>query len=76
MTQNYQDILLSTVRKENIPVTIYLTNGFQIRGTVRAFDAYVIILDVDGKQQMIYKHAISTVAPLNSVQLSSTGVES
>ena len=67
MTHNYQDMLLAIVRKEAVPVTIFLTNGFQIRGKVCAFDSYVIIVEVDGKQQMVYKHAISTVAPLRSV---------
>jgi len=67
MSHNYQDMLLAIVRKEGVPVTIFLTNGFQIRGKVSAFDAYVIIVEVDGKQQMVYKHAISTVAPLRAV---------
>ena len=76
MVQNYQEILLSTVRKENIPVTIYLTSGFQIRGSIRAFDNYVIIVETDGKQQMLYKHAISTVVPLKAVQSFNGEVES
>lgn len=67
MAQNYQDALLGAVRKENVPVTVFLTNGFQIRGLIKAFDPYVIIVETDGKQQMIYKHAISTVAPLKAV---------
>ena len=67
MASNYQDTFLSTVRKENIPLTIYLTSGFQIRCTVRAFDNFVIIVEVEGKQQMIYKHAISTLAPIRDV---------
>ncbi|MCL2189472.1 MAG: RNA chaperone Hfq [Defluviitaleaceae bacterium] len=67
MSQNYQDMLLSAVRKENVPVTIFLTNGFQIRGQIKAFDNYVIIVEADGKQQMVYKHAVSTVAPLKAV---------
>ena len=75
MTPNYQDVLLSKIRKENIPVTVYLTNGFQLRGTVRAFDNYVLILDVDGKQQMVYKHAISTIAPFKGVPLQSRSTE-
>jgi host factor-I protein len=67
MTKNYQDAILSVVRRENIPVTIYLTSGFQIRGYIRAFDNYVIVIDSDGKQQMVYKHAVSTVAPARPV---------
>lgn len=65
--QNFQDALLSAVRKDNVPVTIFLTNGFQIRGLIKAHDAYVIIIEADGKQQMVYKHAISTIIPLRSV---------
>jgi len=64
---NYQDMMLAIVRKEAVPVTIFLTNGFQIRGKVCAFDSYILIVEVDGKQQMVYKHAISTVAPMRSV---------
>ena len=67
MVQSYQDLMLAAVRKEDVPVTIYLTSGFQIRGNIRAFDNYVIIVESDGKQQMLYKHAVSTVVPLKSV---------
>ncbi|MCL1844110.1 MAG: RNA chaperone Hfq [Defluviitaleaceae bacterium] len=70
---NYQDQLLSGVRKENMPVTIYLTSGFQIRGHIRNFDAYVVIVESDGKQQMVYKHAISTIVPLKSVAILGEG---
>jgi len=66
LVQNYQELLLSAVRKENIPVTIYLMSGFQIRGNIRAFDNYVVIIESDGKQQMLYKHAISTIVPLKT----------
>jgi host factor-I protein len=66
-TVNYQDQLLSAVRKENMPVTIYLTNGFQIRAQIRNFDPYVVIVESDGKQQMVYKHAISTIVPLKAI---------
>ena len=71
MAQNYQDTILSAVRRENIPVTVYLTSGFQIRGSIRAFDNYVIIVESEGKQQMVYKHAVSTVAPMKSVSIQS-----
>ena len=66
MTVNYQDNFLNTIRKENIPITIFLTSGFQIRCSLRAFDTYVLIVEVDGKQQMIFKHAVSTIAPLKA----------
>ncbi|HEX3031332.1 MAG TPA: RNA chaperone Hfq [Bacillota bacterium] len=64
---NLQDAFLNQVRKENIPVTIYLVNGFQLKGMVKGFDNFTVILELEGKQQMVYKHAISTVAPLRAV---------
>ena len=64
MGKSYQDMVLNQVRRENMSVTIYLTNGFQIRGIVRGFDNYVILVESEGKLQMIYKHAVSTVVPL------------
>jgi host factor-I protein len=60
---NLQDIFLNGARKNRIPVTIYLTNGFQIKGTVKGFDSFTVVLDCEGKQMMIYKHAISTINP-------------
>lgn len=60
---NLQDVFLNRARKENISITIYLINGYQLKGIVKGFDNYTIILDSDGKQQMIYKHAISTIVP-------------
>lgn len=66
---NIQDLYLNQLRKENIPVTVFLTNGFQIRGLVRAFDNFTIILETEGQQQMIYKHAISTFKPQRNIQL-------
>ena len=58
-----QDNILNAVRKRNISVTIYLTNGFQLKGKVIGFDNFTIILESDGKNQLIYKHAISTIVP-------------
>ncbi len=66
---NIQDHFLNQLRKDNVPVTVYLTNGFQIRGLVRAFDNFTIILDSEGRQQMIYKHAISTFTPQRNINL-------
>ncbi|HCW03141.1 MAG TPA: RNA chaperone Hfq [Clostridium sp.] len=60
---NLQDIFLNGARKNRILVTIYLTNGFQLKGYVKGFDNFTVILDSDGKQMMIYKHAISTITP-------------
>jgi len=64
-----QDVFLNQLRKERIPVTIHLTNGFQIRGIIKGFDNFVILLESDGKQMMIYKHAVSTVTPARTVNL-------
>jgi RNA chaperone Hfq len=66
-TNNLQDIFLNGARKNKIPVTIYLTNGFQLRGAVKGFDSFTVVLDCDGKQMMIYKHAISTITPLKTI---------
>lgn len=66
---NLQDVFLNQARKEKIPVTIYITNGFQFKGLVRGFDNYTVILDTDGKQNLIYKHAISTITPLRAVSI-------
>lgn len=60
---NLQDAILKEVRRDRVPVTLFLMNGFQLRGIVTGFDSFVVVLVTDGKQQMIYKHAISTLAP-------------
>ena len=65
---NLQDAVLSEVRREKVPVTLFLMNGFQLRGTITGFDSFVVVLVSDGKQQMIYKHAISTLAPIRPVK--------
>lgn len=65
---NLQDAILNEVRREKIPVTLFLMNGFQLRGVITGFDSFVVVLVTDGKQQMIYKHAISTLAPIRSLQ--------
>lgn len=66
-TLNLQDIFLNQVRRDSTSITIFLISGYQIKGLVKGFDSYTIILDSDGKQQMIYKHAISTIIPSKSV---------
>ena len=68
-TNNLQEIFLTQVRRDRRPVTMFLMNGFQMRGYVTGFDAFTVILMTDGKQQMIYKHAISTIAPIRTVEL-------
>ena len=57
---NLQDLFLLRARRDKLPVTMFLMNGFQMRGTIAGFDAFVVVLDSDGRQQIIYKHAIST----------------
>ena len=66
---NLQDIFLLRARRDRIPVTMFLMNGFQMRGTIMGFDAVVVVLDSEGRQQVIYKHAISTIAPTHPVEL-------
>lgn len=60
---NLQDLFLNQARREKAAVTIHLTNGFQLKGCVRGFDNFTVILDCGGKQSLIYKHAISTITP-------------
>ena len=67
---NIQDVFLNQARKENVPITVHLVNGFQIKGTVRGFDNFTVIIEGMGKQQMIYKHAISTITPAKPIQVS------
>lgn len=66
---NIQDFYLNQLRKDYVQVTVFLTNGFQLRGTIKAFDNFTILLESDGKQQLIYKHAISTFVPAKNVML-------
>ena len=65
---NLQDAILNEVRRDRVPVTLFLMNGFQLRGIVTGFDSFVVVLVTDGKQQMIYKHAISTLAPMKQLK--------
>ena len=69
---NIQDAFLNNIRKENIPVVIYLVNGFQIRGLVRGFDNFSVIIENEGKQQLVYKHAVSTISPAANVSIMGT----
>ncbi|OCL26243.1 RNA chaperone Hfq [Orenia metallireducens] len=65
---NLQDTFLNEVRKEKIKVTIFLINGVRLAGLVEGFDNFTVILSADGKQEMIYKHAISTIVPEKEVK--------
>jgi len=69
-----QDSFLNQIRREQAQVTVHLTNGYQFRGLVKAFDNFVILLEVDRKQIMIYKHAISTVSPAKFINISADPV--
>ena len=66
---NLQDIFLLQAKRDKLPVTMFLMNGFQMRGVITGFDAFVVVLDSEGRQQVIYKHAISTIAPVRPVDL-------
>ena len=68
-TQNLQDLFLNQARRDRLQVTLFLMNGFQMRGVVRGFDGFTVVLDSDGKQQLIYKHAISTVVSPKTLNL-------
>ena len=68
---NLQEAILKEVRRDKIPVTLFLMNGFQLRGTITGYDSFVVVLVSEGKQQMIYKHAISTLAPMKPVKAAS-----
>ena len=67
---NLQDIFLLQAKRDKLAVTMFLMNGFQMRGVITGFDAFVVVLDSEGRQQVIYKHAISTIAPVRPVDLS------
>ena len=73
-TINLQEAILKEVCRERVPVTMFLMNGFQLRGFVTGFDSFVVVLVSDGKQQMIYKHAISTLAPMKPLKAASSTV--
>ena len=67
-TANLQDTLLRQALKEHMPVTLFLMNGFQLRGVIAGFDNFVVVLMSEGRQQMIYKHAISTMVPVRPLK--------
>ena len=71
---NLQDAILKECRREKAPVTLFLMNGFQLRGIITGFDSFVVVLVSDGKQQMIYKHAISTLVPIKPLKAAATTV--
>ena len=68
-TENLQDLILNEVRREHMPVTLFLMNGFQLKGIVTGFDSFTVILSSEGRQLMIYKPAISTLVHLQPVHI-------
>ena len=68
-TQNLQDLFLNQTRKDRQSVTLFLMNGFQMHGIIRGYDSFTVVLDSDGRQQLIYKHAISTIIPPKPVDM-------
>lgn len=66
---NLQDVFLASARRTETPVTVFLVNGFQMRGTITGFDSFTVVLTAEGKQNLIYKHAISTISPARTVDL-------
>lgn len=67
---NLQDLFLNNARKEKVPVTIFLMNGVKVKGHVKGFDSYIILLEGENKQQnLIYKHAVSTIVPGKNINL-------
>ena len=67
--EKLQDRFLNRARRDRTPMTVFLVNGFQLRGVVTGFDSFVVCLDSEGRQQVIYKHAISTLAPARPIPL-------
>ena len=67
-TVNLQEAILAECGREKVPVTLFLMNGFQLRGIITGYDGCVVVLVSEGKQQMIYKHAISTLAPMRPIR--------
>jgi host factor-I protein len=72
---NLQEVFLNQARKDKILVTVFLTNGFQFKGIVKGFDNFTVVLECDGKQHLVYKHAISTVIPSKAIVFTNTEKE-
>ena len=71
---NLQEAILNEVRRQAVPVTLFLMNGFQLRGVITGFDSFVVVLVTDGRQQLIYKHAISTLVPVKPLKAAAGAV--
>ena len=68
-TEILQEQFLLRCRQDRIPVTVFLVNGFQMRGIITGYDNFILLLDAEGKQEMVYKHAVSTIMPLRPISL-------
>ncbi|MHA6258790.1 RNA chaperone Hfq [Sporosarcina sp. CAU 1771] len=66
---NMQDVFLNGLRKNSTFVTVFLLNGFQLKGLIKSYDNYTVLLETDGRQNLIYKHAISTFVPSKNVEI-------
>ncbi|MBQ5316161.1 MAG: RNA chaperone Hfq [Oscillospiraceae bacterium] len=75
-TLNLQDVFLNQARKEKVPITCILTNGFQFKGIVKGFDSYTVIIDAEGRQELVFKHAISTIIPARPISILDDGEKS
>lgn len=73
--QYLQDIYLNQLRHDKSLITMFLMNGFQMHGIIRGFDGFTVVLETEGRQQLIYKHAISTIVPPKTIQLTPDIVE-
>lgn len=71
---NLQDTFLNQLRKDGQLITVFLVNGFQLRGVVKGFDNFTVVVETEGKQQMVYKHAISTIVPTKAVNMMSVDI--
>ena len=67
--ENVQDRYLNQARRDKTPLTLFLINGYQLRGTILSFDQFAVLLLSEGKQNLIYKHAISTIQPAEAIRL-------
>ncbi|HUF86310.1 MAG TPA: RNA chaperone Hfq [Thermohalobaculum sp.] len=73
--QNLQDTFLNHIRKNKVPVTVFLVNGVKLQGVITWFDNFCVLLRRDGQSQLVYKHAISTVMPAQAISLDEKGEE-
>ena len=74
-SQNVQDVFLNNVRKQKVPVTVFLCNGVKLQGNITWFDNFSVLLRREGQVQLVYKHAISTIMPSGTLKLDEDSVE-